>query len=193
MPQDAAAPEKTYLTDYVFVPELFTPEECLEIIYADIPATQAQVVRFVSKSSHELELEQRNTKVKAMPQLIKYRWIYERVTQKVNELNRDFYRFDLKELTDFQILEYENTGFYNTHVDIGTGDTSVRKLSMVLFLTDPSEYGGGELILKPNYPPFERTQGCAVFFPAYIPHEIRPVTWGLRHTMVTWVLGPCFK
>lgn len=193
MPQNLSSPPLFHLTDYIVTPALFSPEECDEITYMHLPVTQAQVVRFAKTSFNKLELEQRNTKVKGVLKEARFGWVYERVAKQVKAINTHYYHFELTDITNLQILEYENTGFYNVHVDIGTGETSVRKLSVVVFLSDPQDYQGGELILKPNYPPLSPAQGSAVFFPSYIPHEIRPVTEGVRRTMVTWITGPCFK
>lgn len=188
-----AAPEASYLNNFVLIPDLFTPEECRKIVYLNEPSSQAHVIFFDGTSEDRLVLNQRNTKVKVVPRGEPCRWIYTRVVDYVREINQQYFKFQLHNLTDFQILEYENTGFYNTHLDIGTGDTSRRKLSLVAFLTPREEYEGGELFLRPNFPPIEQKQGAAVIFPSYVPHEIKPVTKGVRHSLVTWVLGPCFK
>lgn len=185
--------EASFMNSFVQLQELFSPAECQQIIYLNQPVTQAQVVAFKGENEDELHLTMRNTKVKNVMRQQENRWIYERVIEKIREINFQYYGFLLQQLTDFQVLEYENTGFYDTHIDIGTGETSRRKLSMVLFLTPREEYEGGELILKPNFLALPQTQGSAVIFPSYIPHQIKPVTKGVRHTMVTWVIGPCFK
>lgn len=192
-PATSALSQASYLTRFVQLKDVFSPEECRRIVYADLPASQAHVAHFSGDTHNVLELKQRNTKVKAVPRnLPAHTWIYERLIAQIRSVNEALYHFEIKNLTDLQILEYENTGFYNTHVDIGTGDTSRRKLSLILFLTPPNEYEGGELLLKPHFSPIERLQGSIVIFPSYIPHEIKPVTKGVRHTLVTWVLGPCF-
>ena len=183
----------SFLTNYLVMPEVFTPEECRRIVYADIPAFQARVSVFEGETENQLQLEHRNTKVKSLPRTRHFSWIYRRVAEKVKWVNQNYFKFTIHDITDFQLLEYENTGFYGTHVDIGTGETSKRKFSMVVFLTPTEEYQGGELLLKPNFTPFELRQGAAVFFPSYIPHEIKPVTQGVRHTLVTWVLGPPYR
>lgn len=70
-----------------------------------------------------------------------------------------------------------------------------RKLSMVIQLSDPSEYEGGELLLHLGNNPtrIERKKGLAVFFPSYILHEVTPVTKGERYSLVAWVHGKPFK
>lgn len=193
MPQNLHLPSFSHLTDYVLIPDLFSPEECQEIIYAPLPATQAQVIKYDEVSFHQLSLEQRNTKVKAIIKAPAFEWIYQRVIQQVHAINHQYYQFEIKDMSHLQLLEYENTGFYDSHVDIGTGESSNRKISMVAFLSERSDYEGGELLLKPGYPELPQSIGSAVFFPSYILHEIRPVLSGIRHTLVTWVLGPCFK
>lgn len=194
--QEVSSP--LYLTNYVVLPEVFSPAECREIVYANLPTSQAHVSRFKGKinegsTSNVLQMQSRNTKVKSVPRYPEYQWLYDRLNEKVRFVNQQCFRFKLKRLTNLQILEYENTGFYGTHLDIGTGETSRRKISVVVFLTPAEEYEGGQLIMKPAFTPISPTQGSAVFFPSYIPHEITPVTRGVRHTLVTWVLGPAFK
>jgi PKHD-type hydroxylase len=182
-----------YLTNYVTLPEVFSPEECRRIIYSNIPASQAQVSIFKKGTVNDLQMQSRNTKVKAMPRIKPLMWVYSRIHEQIHFVNEHCYHFKLSELTELQILEYENTGFYGTHLDTGTGVTSRRKISLVVFLTPPEEYDGGELILKPWFTPVVPTQGTIVFFPSYIPHEITPVTRGVRHTLVSWVLGPSYR
>ncbi|MGV3522821.1 MAG: 2OG-Fe(II) oxygenase [Candidatus Sericytochromatia bacterium] len=189
----SAPPKGSYLTRFVHIPDVFTPAECRRIVYANLPVSQAHVAYYSGNTQNLLELKQRNTKVKAMPRSeSSFYWVYERLIQHIREVNQTYYGFELVTLTNLQVLEYENTGFYQTHVDIGTGETSRRKLSLVLFLTPPEEYEGGQLVLKPRFEPILPQQGSLVIFPSYIPHEVRPVTKGVRHSLVTWILGPCF-
>jgi PKHD-type hydroxylase len=64
---------------------------------------------------------------------------------------------------------------------------------MIAFLTPPDEYEGGELMLKPAQYTVPQPQGALVIFPAWIPHEVKPVTAGIRRSLVTWVIGPCVR
>lgn len=188
-----ALSSEQYLTNFVCLENVFSPEDCQRLIYIDIPASQAHVTRFKGSTFNQLQMNSRNTKVKAIARTPEHQWVYDRLIQYVQYVNRECFHFRLQKLTEPQILEYENTGFYGCHLDIGTGDTSRRKISMVVFLTPPEQYEGGQLILQPHFPAIVQKQGSAVFFPSYLPHEITPVTSGVRHTLVTWVLGPCFR
>lgn len=182
-----------YLNHFFQFKNVFSPKECLDIIYAGVPCSQAHVVTHDKNGRNQLQMYSRNTKVKTLKCTPAYQWIYDRISEKLRLVNDKYYHFRIQSITNFQVLEYENTGFYHTHTDIGYGQSSLRKISIVVFLTPPEEYEGGKLILKPNFAPIAPEQGSAVFFPSYVPHEITPVTRGVRHTMVTWIIGPCFE
>lgn len=76
------------------------------------------------------------------------------------------------------------------HMDLGTG-SSLRKLSFSLLLSDPSSFEGGDLCF--GHPIADaRVQGSLTVFPSYLPHEVSPVTSGIRDVVVGWVIGPAF-
>ena len=75
------------------------------------------------------------------------------------------------------------------------GTNSLRKLSAVLLLTDPSEFEGGELqIFTSNQPrtvPLKK--GSIVFFPSFFLHRVTEVTKGNRQTLVLWIGGDHYQ
>lgn len=126
-------------------------------------------------------------------------WIFERVVKTVADVNRESFDFILTDFAEqIQLTRYPEgqEGFYDWHVDRGNNGTAQhRKLSMVVQLSDPTDYDGGALVL--NGAGTEETvplaQGGAVFFPAYVLHRVSPVTAGARYSLVTWVHGPNFR
>ena len=67
---------------------------------------------------------------------------------------------------------------------------------MVLMLSDPSEFEGGQLEIKTdsdNPITLEQKRGRAWFFPSYVLHRVTPVTKGTRRSLVLWIGGPEFK
>ena len=66
---------------------------------------------------------------------------------------------------------------------------------MVLQLSDPSEYEGGELQLLTGKEPttIQKQRGLITVFPAWTLHQVTPVTKGTRQTLVAWISGPSFK
>ena len=123
-------------------------------------------------------------------------WIFMRLAASITEINNHFFKFDLTGMEQgLQFTRYEAPGqHYDWHIDKGYMTPS-RKLSLTLQLSDPSDYKGGQLELqfggKPVKVPKER--GFMTFFPSYALHRVKPVTEGVRHSLVCWVSGPPFK
>jgi PKHD-type hydroxylase len=84
---------------------------------------------------------------------------------------------------------------YDWHVDVGGGVLSTRKISIVIQLDHPTDYEGGDLILKRGAgdEPVFKQKGSVVMFPSYMLHRVTPVTGGLRRTAVLWATGPHFS
>lgn len=123
-------------------------------------------------------------------------WIFEKLAPVAAEMNAKYFRFDLTGFGEaLQLTNYDQSenGMYGWHVDYG-GDVS-RKLSLVVQLTDPSEYEGGNLqVLTTSRPETVRKKrGLVAAFPSYVLHQVTPVTQGSRQSLVAWVSGPAFK
>ncbi len=88
---------------------------------------------------------------------------------------------------------YENGMQYGAHVDsavMGKGNEQIRTdLSMTIFLSDPAEYDGGELILETPFGEQEikLDAGEAVVYASTAIHRVAPVTRGMRLAAVTWI------
>lgn len=126
-------------------------------------------------------------------------WIYDRLSWIARQLNGEFYRFDLYGFSeDFQYSIYDESvqGHYTWHRDAGsvTG-LPPRKLTLVLQLSDPSDYEGGdlEILTKPNPESVDKERGMIAVFPSYTLHRVTPVTKGVRKSLVVWICGPSFR
>lgn len=114
------------------------------------------------------------------------------------DANKNSYEFELTGFESFQYTVYDekNAGEYKWHIDtVGLESNLIRKLSMSLLLSDPSEYEGGQLVLIPDGNHFvaPEKKGRAVFFPSWMPHCVLPVTKGTRKSLVIWAHGPKLK
>lgn len=120
--------------------------------------------------------------------------IFERMRRVVHSLNRK-YRFQLGGFTEpFHFITYKAGGHFGWHSDLAGGQTSTRKLSISVQLSDPADYRGGDLELCPHGTIAEFPGlGNALAFPSYIPHRVSPVTAGVRHALIVWVHGPAFS
>ena len=106
--------------------------------------------------------------------------------------------FSLKEFESLQYTIYNEGDFYNWHTDQHLKpykNNTVRKLSFTLCLND--EYEGGDFeICDPHPEPdlsttttFKFKKGTIIVFPSHIWHRVKPVTKGIRKSLVGWVVG----
>lgn len=113
-------------------------------------------------------------------------------------LNGQFFGFDLYgfgEPMQYTVYHSEGNNHYDWHMDKGMKNHSPRKLSMVLQLSDPNEYEGGELeiFVSNETIKLEKRKGLVWAFPSYIMHRVTPVTKGIRKSLVVWITGPKFR
>jgi PKHD-type hydroxylase len=177
---------------YAFWNNAFSKEECQTIINI---AKNKGLIKGTTKG---VTKDVRDSKVSWLYPNDGIDWVFRRVTDITLNLNERFFKFDLFGLNEgFQFTNYEApSGKYGKHVDRGMNST-VRKLSISIQLTNPEEYKGGELNLYDGDDKdaivMDKTQGTLIIFPSYVLHEVMPVTKGTRNSLVTWVTGKQFK
>lgn len=125
-------------------------------------------------------------------------WIFQKLSHIVSVLNNETYRFDLVGFgEEIQLTHYDESyeGMYGWHVDYGGNNSPSRKLSLVLQLSDPSEYEGGNLELNSDGRTVvvPKRRGLLAAFPSYVLHQVTPVTKGNRQSLVAWISGPPFR
>ena len=89
-------------------------------------------------------------------------------------------------------LLFTRTGvgmYYGPHNDVPYIKTGRRDLSFTIFLNNPSEYEGGELILyiNPETKKIKLNQGDIIIYPTKYLHEVTQVTKGERMVCVGWI------
>lgn len=122
-------------------------------------------------------------------------WLFSRLSGIISQSNHRFFMYDIDGIESIQYTKYNENQHYTWHWDVSFGWQSfIRKISVVVMLSDPDEYEGGELEICYNGN-FEDTQklklnkGDAVLFASWMPHKVHPVISGNRKTLVTWVMG----
>ena len=145
-------------------------------------------------------------------------WIYKELQPYVNAANKNAgwnFQWDYSE--DIQFTKYKLNQYYEWHADSWDRPYEnpesynyfgkIRKLSMTCQLTDGSEYEGGELEFDfRDYNPTLRDEsyhkvqckqilpkGSIIVFPSHVWHRVKPVTKGVRYSLVMWNLGYPFK
>ena len=134
-------------------------------------------------------------------------WIYDKLNQTIEKHNDYVFNLELSGIPYIQYTEYLPGGHHDFHMDLPMDMPSYidykineffRKLTVVVLLTQPEvDFGGGEFQLNTS---MERTpvtiplvKGSVLMFPSFLLHKVAPVQWGLRKTLVSWVIGPKFR
>jgi PKHD-type hydroxylase len=147
------------------------------------------------------------------------RWIYKEIQPYVDQANKNAgWNFEWDWSESCQFTKYKLNQYYDWHCDSwdepydrkdanNPEHGKIRKLSMTCQLTDGSEYEGGELEFDfRNYDPHMREEakhlrqakeilpkGSIIVFPSFVWHRVKPVTKGVRYSLVMWNLGYPFK
>ena len=144
-------------------------------------------------------------------------WIYKEIHPFVHEANRRAgWNFEWDRSESCQFTKYKLNQYYDWHCDSDhkvydqpktPSHGKIRKLSMTCQLTDGSEYSGGELEFDfRQYDPPHRDEakhlrkateilpkGSIIVFPSFVWHRVKPITKGVRYSLVLWHLGYPFK
>jgi len=153
------------------------------------------------------------------PNMYKPAWMVDDVWKKCKLIpNKDGSDWVYEDFNGFKVPKYEvleedapirKRKAYDGRTMLASGWTDnrmmwgkVRKISMTLNLTEPSEYKGGNL--KFDFGPHAgrgrfktcqeiRPRGSMIIFPSFIHHQVTPVTEGTRYSLVVWSLGKPFR
>ena len=180
------------------VAPIFTPQQCQDIINMghQQKAEEAKVGHKDAKGGKH-DTKMRITTIswipfKAMPDM------YRIIERSMLQANGNHFGYEGMQLTEVaQFTEYPKGGFYDWHMDSdvsGFYEPPVRKISMTILLSDPSEFVGGDLefMTEGNKPP-QLIQGQAIFFCSLLRHRVAKVKKGIRRSLVMWFGGPPFK
>ena len=134
------------------------------------------------------------------------KWIYKELLTYITEANKlANYNFNLKEAEAIQYTRYSNNNYYDWHIDQIKNNNSKleRKLSIIINLTDPNDFEGGDVWVSNPHPESDKTQkikldfmrrrGSCVVFPSFVYHRVAPITKGTRHSLVCWMKGERFQ
>ena len=168
-----------------------------ELDWLQQQARSASLVAQVSGSENQsVNTEIRRSKVSWLDTIPENNWVYDRISSVASSLNADYFGFDLEYLEMLQLTNYveTNKGTYGWHQDFGY-NCPRRKLSLVLQLSDPQDYDGGELKIKhkPQAEIMSKKRGVITAFPAWTLHQVSPVIRGNRQSLVAWVSGEPFR
>tara|TARA_R110002020_G_scaffold221438_1_gene429465 strand:+ start:1568 stop:2176 length:609 start_codon:yes stop_codon:yes gene_type:complete len=136
------------------------------------------------------------------------RWIYREILPYVKEANINAgWNFQWDQSENCQFTIYKKNQYYDWHCDSwdkpyakGPSKGKIRKLSVTCSLSDPEDYKGGELEFHKSTVKKNKKMICSeiaekgsiVVFPSFVYHRVKPVTKGVRYSLVVWNLGNPF-
>ena len=204
---------------YWYFTSAIPPRICDDIIKYSL-SKQEQMARTGGYGNKKLNSNEiRNLKKKRNSDLVwlNETWIYKELHPYIHTANKNAgWNFQWDRSESCQFTKYKLNQYYDWHCDgwdkpyhkPNTEEHGkVRKLSMTCQLTDGSEYEGGELEFDfRNYEPHMREEvkhlkqakeilpkGSIIVFPSFVWHRVKPVTKGVRYSLVMWNLGYPFK
>lgn len=152
-----------------------------------------------------------------------HHWVCGFLWHYVNKANRENFLYDLTSF-DSETIQFTKYGvgqFYGWHSDadhsslykpqsLSNNDdpnirvqdhlanqcNQIRKLSIVVQLSNPEDYKGGNLqLLDENNKPYiaPRKRGTVILFDSRTKHRVLKVTEGTRRSLVGWVVGPRWR
>ena len=183
---------------YAYIDDVFNPLELEAIIKLGLSKENAVHEKAAVESKYDGRLDE-ETRVSDISWLYSDNpdnsWVFQKITSAVNDINNQFFQFDLTFIENLQFTIYHTGYFYKRHIDLMYNSFAARKLSFSLLLNDPASFNGGDLVFHIQPDPLVTTprKGRIYFFPSYNLHEVLPVTSGTRYALVGWVAGPNFK
>ena len=156
-------------------------------------------------SSQESDTSKRNCKISFLDYDEKLDTFFKKI---IGEYNYEIsgWKYNIDNLEAMQLCHYGPEDFFDWHVDEHSIDLVKddkeynRKISVTIWLNDPEEYGGGEFDLEvrgPGHPDwinryetFKLPKKSIILFPSDKWHRVRPVTSGVRKSLVLWFSGP---
>ncbi len=158
----------------------------------------AKIYSKIKKDEYSSNSNIRNSKIK----WIKDEFTNNNIIQLIRSINKQSnWNYSISLLEDLQYTVYNEDDHYNWHTDGNHFlQETVRKISFSIGLNDSKEYEGGELDIEIHGPNvkgkrfetivLEKNQ--MICFKSNLWHRVRPVTKGVRKSLVGWVRGPNF-
>lgn len=185
------------LSEAVFFVKTHMSPSAIEVIKEEIRNDPARQYPAGITAGNVVNDDVRSTLIKRVPLSS---WVTAMLASYVQEVNRRHFHFDLTTwAAEVCHLHYRENDHYKAwHRDLLQSseiEGEVRKLSIVMGLTDPDEYEGGYLQFYSinQHVSVKLELGQIVIFPTTLPHRVTRVKSGERETLIGWYGGPPFK
>lgn len=195
------------------------PNDLVELLEKDLSVNFDSDMSPSTLQGDRIDKKRRNSKNAWIPM---NHWVAGIVWHFVSKANRDNFLYDLDciDSESLQYTRYKPGEFYNWHQDTDLGSLykpnnvggssisqesandfinvnceKVRKLSIIIQLSHPHDYEGGNVEFMDDRKRFvaPRHRGAVIVFDSRINHRVTKVTSGMRKSIVGWAIGPRWK
>jgi hypothetical protein len=183
-------PANDYLMRVQYYPQVFSAEECARIraLPGDVALTEHYRMRSrLCRSEFE---RQSHYQSRLLPFEPSSQWLFDRLNQIIYSVNQEFFQFEITSLAATQLVVMEAGDRLDWHLELGDGEFAKRKLTLLLFLSEPHFLSGGRMDFGSTpEPPRVQSPGSIFIFPAYMMTQIQPVQAGQLCFLQTWAQG----
>ena len=198
-----AQEENKNLLQYYWFESAFSPHLCQQIIDLGRSFPQEGGQTFSGAGGEPSSILPRERLAQTRSSTIRWidyldpraKWLVDELGRMAIEANNKLFQLDLYGFTEkLQFTEYEGQGsHYDWHPDIGP-NTTKRKLSIVVQLSDEKDYEGGELLINTGQLLIpSKKQGTVILFPSFLMHKVEPLLSGNRYSLVSWISGNTWR
>lgn len=196
VPNEVPAPEKSHskhLHDYIMVFEDLIPTDLCDAILQEYKNPNDWQSALVGSGQVHQDIRNAQTINISMQDVISKNpsvrgnidaRLYEVAGNAIREYNRNFNEAKIEQDTGYELLRYNEGQFYVQHTD--SFKERPRTVSCSFALND--DYEGGEFAFFNRELKYKLKKGSVLMFPSNFmyPHEILPVTSGIRYSIITW-------
>jgi Rps23 Pro-64 3,4-dihydroxylase Tpa1-like proline 4-hydroxylase len=183
------------LKDYIHVIENVIPNDlCQEILLEYQRSREWHLAGTVGSSNGDITSRNVNTIYISRGEIINNNDVRKRIDEQIfscasiaiEKYREIFPSCQIVEDTGYELLRYTKGQFYKQHID--SFKEVPRHVSCSFALND--NYEGGEFAFFDREIIIKAPKGSALMFPSNFmyPHEIIPVTKGIRYSIITWFL-----
>tara|TARA_B100000035_G_C20927386_1_gene521357 strand:+ start:201 stop:770 length:570 start_codon:yes stop_codon:yes gene_type:complete len=169
-------------------------QEYVDMVYDLAPKVDT------AQSSEKDPINERHSDVSWIDPTEKSNKLFEFIYEMVHAANEQAkWHFEHSVIEPLQFTQYDGNKEqrYDWHVDSLVApelEETIRKISFTILLND--DFEGGEFEIEAGSPTNDKRvhnltlkKGDAILFPSYTWHRVKPVTKGMRHSLVGWVRG----
>jgi len=120
-------------------------------------------------------------------------WIGSICAYYLKKANDNAWQFNITGQQNPQFTIYNSDQFYDFHSDDTNNKDGMRKLSLIISITDPKYYTGGDFEFFEGTKPDIKSRGSIIVFPSFLQHRVNKVETGTRYSLVNWFTGDKFK